>query len=120
MNETTIVITCVALLAVIGIFFYIKSLKKMDFFDITVDPVPPQQPQQKTSECDKNSCGLINTSDGPTYKKFIKAYKGTLDNHNNMINYCTFMYENYHSDFTRKWHSLSDCEARLENGFYED
>ncbi len=121
MNETTIItISSVVLLLVIGIFFY--RFKTMDSFDITVDPVRYQQLQQ-TSGCpgvDKTSCGRIETSNGPTYKQFIKAYKGTLNNNNNMINYCTFMYENFHDDFTERWHSLSECEATLEGGFYDE
>lgn len=113
-----IVILIVGVLVILAglCIFYHK-----DNFDITVDPVRfDYQTADKTFECSPPNLpkggGLIMSSGGPSFEEFEKKYKDSIPKPEGapyravLEKYCAFMYENYHDDFTTKWHTISECE----------
>ncbi len=117
MNETIIIISCVVLLLVVGIFFY--RMKSMDSFDITVEPVK-YKTLEETPHCDLSKEAIaIPSSEGPSYRDFIQKYGKREHNSHTVRKYCTHMYEHYHDNFMDRWHSISECEHAVESGNYD-
>ena len=112
-----LIVGALILLLLAGLYMYHSK----DNFDITVDPVRfDYQTADQTFECSPPNLpkggGLIMSSGGPSFEEFATKYKESIPKPEGapdralLEKYCAFMYENYHDDFTTKWHSISECE----------